>query len=565
MKKLSLLLLLLLVTVGASAQVSNNYWNIRLQIDALRLPPPPIDYNPEYLDINGDGKPDVIKSITRDSIPILWLDDDGNMKEGDLEGDLINDCLLIDTNKDGIYERVIKYADLNDDGKADLQLWAEYPDGDPSYTGTPHYMVLFDSDQDGIFNDINWNLFHIGSWDRYGISAYHTDYSGEGIFTKTHTSTDKIADLRFFWENPFYLFDPDNDGLTEMSIRIVDSQGAFSEFPSGTCTEAYFSVDLDNNNNPRINDFDYDMSLKFLGQGFNYTNQTYPLKNMRGLPEADTFFIDPRLRQLTEFVFPSRDSVFNDIFHVARWDSIYFAFDEDNDCGKWERADFYAPKDPFLINQPNAIDNAGTDAAGDRTEFDLDNSGNGQLYIGRFDGRIHLYGANWGVWRLDQNATYYHGFNRSWLNINPEKFATVKYTDSDNNGFIDRIEYDIDGDFSFETVISLIELGISDVCDTINISSYTYDNYKALFDGVATNLWNNAITAQMVAEKYGIQLNWYNRFRTPLTLWENYDFGYWLQYYIYNDLLYKFSRDNDSDMINRLTVAYYSSDWGSLL
>lgn len=106
---------------------SSDYWNRQLQIGSFRLPPLPTGFVPEYLDLNGDGKPDAIRSVTRDDIPVLWLDDDGDMREGDLEGDLDNDCLLIDRDKDGVYDLVVKYADLDGDGRADLQLIAEYP------------------------------------------------------------------------------------------------------------------------------------------------------------------------------------------------------------------------------------------------------------------------------------------------------------------------------------------------------------------------------------------------------------------------------------------------------
>ena len=81
---------------------------------------------PEYLDLNGDGKR-MRSAASRGTIFLLWLDDDGDMREGDLEGDLDNDCLLIDRDKDGVYDLVVKYADLDGDGRADLQLIAEYP------------------------------------------------------------------------------------------------------------------------------------------------------------------------------------------------------------------------------------------------------------------------------------------------------------------------------------------------------------------------------------------------------------------------------------------------------
>ena len=102
MKKLLVLLTLVLTFFSAEAQENKDYWNNKLKIVSFRLPPPPAGYTPKIVDLNGDGKPDAIYSITRDSIPILWLDDDGDMKWDDWEGDTKNDCLLIDRNRDGI-------------------------------------------------------------------------------------------------------------------------------------------------------------------------------------------------------------------------------------------------------------------------------------------------------------------------------------------------------------------------------------------------------------------------------------------------------------------------------
>ncbi|MEZ4908043.1 MAG: hypothetical protein R2771_10505 [Saprospiraceae bacterium] len=33
----------------------------------------------------------------------MWIDDDDDMKYGDIEGDMDNDCLMIDINGDGKY------------------------------------------------------------------------------------------------------------------------------------------------------------------------------------------------------------------------------------------------------------------------------------------------------------------------------------------------------------------------------------------------------------------------------------------------------------------------------
>ena len=58
-------------------------------------------------------------------------------------------------------------------------------------------------------------------------------------------------------------------------------------------------------------------------------------------------------------------------------------------------------------------DNAQSDPVGDRGEWDLDNSGKGNLYISPLDGKIHLFGAEKGFWRIDQNAFYYQGMGES--------------------------------------------------------------------------------------------------------------------------------------------------------
>ena len=93
MKKIILLAAFLLPALAAPAQ---SYWNQRLKIIPFRAP---VGENPEFMDLNGDGRQDAVKSYIAGGVPILWLDDDGNMKEGALEGDTVNDCLLVDRDK----------------------------------------------------------------------------------------------------------------------------------------------------------------------------------------------------------------------------------------------------------------------------------------------------------------------------------------------------------------------------------------------------------------------------------------------------------------------------------
>ena len=76
---------LLLLAVPATGQ-EKSFWNANIPLLSYRIPPAPAGYRPEFLDLNGDGKQDAVKTVTRDDIPVLWLDDDGNMKEGTRKG-----------------------------------------------------------------------------------------------------------------------------------------------------------------------------------------------------------------------------------------------------------------------------------------------------------------------------------------------------------------------------------------------------------------------------------------------------------------------------------------------
>lgn len=337
-------------------------------------------------------------------------------------------------------------------------------------------------------------------------------------------------------------------------------------------------IDMDNDNCPG-NDFDFDMTLHYSSKNaFEYHSEVFPLKNMRGLPEADRFFPDPRVRELTELIFPSRKNAFNYAWN-GKWDSARFAWDEDDDCGRWERVELYEDRDAFKVgSKQGGVDNHNqADFAGDRGEWDSDFSGGGDIYIGGFDGRIHLYGAERGVWRIDQNTHYFQGWDRRFQNVAPEKFATVEYLDTDNNGFFDTFRYDLDGDCSYETTVSLKELGISDVCKEIDVSGMKYKDYTNLFRKVSSGLWKGAEDALKVAAKYDVSPFWYGKMMNPSTLRERYNDGWWLQFYIFKDIEYRImqkyamlstegkSVKEAEDELRSLYRAYYSRNWKSLL
>ena len=574
--------LLIALSICAMGQ-PQNYWNTNLPLNSYRLPPGPVGTPVKLTDLDKDGDPDMLETLTINNIPVRWIDDDDDMKWTDTEGDTDSDCLMIDRDKNGKYgsynDLVIDWNDTNNDGKADMQVVADYVAKDKAAWGPGHYMWVLDTDMDNVFNYIDWDTFELRCWIHNGQSDFFEDYHGKSAFLKMHTTTDKMNDVRLNWENPFLFYDPDNDGLTEMAIRLCDSPPIINDKSltntpeniklSGKIDWASMSFDLDNDNSPQ-NEFDLDMTIHFRGGGFDYMDQVHKFKNMRGLPAADTMFMDPRWRQISELIYPDHESAWNLIHNRGKWKSCYFTFDEDDDCARWERVELYEPNNLFKIGaSKGGIDNnPQADAAGDRGEWDMDNSGKGNLYVGKFDGRIHLYGAEWGAWRIDPNAFSYQaigglydGYGPGRTQVEPKVFSTIKYADTNKNGFIDELSFDLDGDTLFEHTVSLLKLGLDDKEEILKTEGLKYSDLVALNTSVSEKMWANALEASAIAEKAGLNLSWYSLLRSPKSLQQKYSYGYWLQFYIYRDLMDLGLRKQNKEFLNNLDKAYFSGNW----
>lgn len=123
----------------------------------------------------------------------------------------------------------------------------------------------------------------------------------------------------------------------------------------------------------------------------------------------------------------------------------------------------------------------------------------------------------------------------------------------------------MDGDQVFETIVSLKNLGINDVCELIDTSTFKYENFTDLMCKMAHDMWSNALLACKVAEKYGVNTFWYAKLKQAASIRKKYDNGYWLQYYLYKDLEYLFLRKQDKYSLDKLNSAYYAGNWNLLL
>lgn len=574
------------------------YWNTNTKLTPFRLPLVTDKSSIDYLDLTNDGKPNAIRAFLNDSIPILWIDDDGTMQMGDTEGDQVNDCLLIDLNRDGLFagpgDLCIDWADTNNDGVADVQLIVSNGPLHRRYNfdWSADYMYIVDfGEKDKIKNFVNWRDFALRCWELNGTSNFFSDYHGNTLFLKMHGSSYRIGDLRYSWENPFIFYDMDQDKLSEMTIRLVD-QPLFRPQPgqpkekrfdkidkehdvlfSHQITWAAFSWDVDNDNGQH-NEFDMDLSIRFTGPGFDYSDQRHPMNNLRGLPASDKLLYDARWRQTQELIYPDEKSAKELVFSRGKWDMCWLVFDEDDDCNRWERVEFYEPLSLFKVGMRNGglDNNPQADAIGDRGEWDMDNSGHGNLYLAPWDGRIHLYGAEWGAWRIDPGASIYQGYGGLYspqkgnrLIKEPQSWATVRYEDTDGNGFFDQIEYDLNGDTLFEERVSLIALGIDDKASVIALSSSEYGDLTDLFARATEGIWNRAQQALQVAQLLKLNTDWYAFWQQPRSLHERYEYGYWLNFYIYKDLRQQAEINSQPQLVIALDKAYYGGDWSRLL
>lgn len=118
----------------------------------------------------------------------------------------------------------------------------------------------------------------------------------------------------------------------------------------------------------------------------------------------------------------------------------------------------------------------------------------------------------------------------------PEKFATIKYEDTDNNGFFDTIRSDLDGDNVFEDSVSFKALGIDDKQTVFSGESMTQLKAQERFKSLTEAVWQRAQQVITLSVKMGLPTEWYNFYKKPRSLHQKYEYGFWLNFYIYDDL-----------------------------
>lgn len=555
------------------------------------------------LDINNDGKPDIIERWWNGK-RVRWLDENGDMLPTDTRGDQVGDVMQIDKNDDGIYDSVldinIKWADNDGDGRADMQAFAtqgrEWSNGNWNPANS-HWMVFIDVEKDGVLGWLDWTRFDFDNdnWGYTGLTDWLPDYNGDAVFLKVHRPPQSLADPRLNWENPFAFFDLDKDGASEMAIRWLDPVPPLDKDVttlSGVLNEAFATFDVDNDST-KGNETDYDMSLRGAGgPGIPYRQFVHKYPALKGNPKFDQCFQWQNWRRIDELIYMPHEKSFDNFF-TARWGSMYFVFDEDDDDHRWERVEMYYPMHGF--GGPKEIDLYSTkkwrrsnyaelamaapnerpgisghpqaDSLGDRGEFDEDNSGGGKLYVGVFDRKLHLAGAEWGAWTVDKNGEF-HGGNKtpSPRPIAPRVEEVVKYTDTDNNGFLDTVEYDYDGDRAIDFRVSLLDYRSAtnphpDVVQLFDIHKAGWTGLNELFTRISNQSFQEALTVYRAAWRRGLTTPEIDLLASASAIGERYDHGYWLKEKIFREIRARLRASKQNQLEKDLARLYYTGQF----
>jgi hypothetical protein len=521
-------------------------------------------------DLDKDGDPDVLEAWLNGK-RTRWFDENDNMRDTDALGDRQGDSIQIDRDNDGYYDGPsdinLAYIDDDSNGRPELEVVAMNPTTTQTTirSSASHYMIFEDVDGDGVFGCLNWQTYEFDCW---GVDEkdpnFKPDYNGNSIFLKEHAPAWSLVDPRYNWENPFVFYDWDNDGCTEQAVRYCDTKQQIDDNKTsetfkydGLVDEVFTSWDLDNDTGHH-NELDYDMTIRMSGgEKLNYNGFIQQHPKLKAPDWVLPFMRYSNWRQIDQLIYVPHQAAIDEMFR-PKWENCWLTFDEDDDDHRWERCELYYPSrngkksDPYVVTKwgdrnstPGISSHPQADTLGDRGEWDEDFSGKHQMYVGRWDNKIHLYGAEWGAWTVDRGGKYWAGAGPNRGNSIPEKAPevgeVVQYADRNNNGYIDEITYDYDGDRKIDLTVNLLELGGADA-DKVELFDPAKEKWQGLsrrYKAMVHQSWQDAVTIYHAAWKRGMTDGEMEDLSVASSVGEKYDKAYWLRETVFRRLYKK--------------------------
>ena len=343
-----------------------------------------------------------------------------------------DNCGRLDSTGDWYY----KVIDINGDGKPEAEYFNPFPETIvwPPSPFSSKLHINFNGEPDMSYLD--WRKLYYEDEQRYLEGGkYIMNVHGNGMFMNSYRE-----DTLNSWENPIAWYDFDCNGRTNMVMRVADThpeetghRGDIGEFEiafelnNGTSSKKLHSLDM------QLTFYNYD------GAGFDYRKYTDRIPGIEGMKDAEFLsenIAKTRLQILRNHV-PYMDGYTLGMEYPG-WKGVWLLFDEDDDDCRWEEM--------FAAHEPEIGARGYSDRIGDRFEQDSDYKGKGKLYVGKFDGRIHLYHAETALWDVDYLGLYKGSMDRKGTAEGPEppvglRYPRVRYIDTNGNGFIDTITY----------------------------------------------------------------------------------------------------------------------------
>ena len=547
------------------------------------------------IDLDGDGKSDMLERWWNGK-RVRWLDESGTMRPDDERGNMTNCVQQVDMDGDGYYDGPedmnIKWCDTGGDGVPDVQAFSINPKnwGGKKPTGDPTWMIFVNHDKHGVLGWVdwsNWQFFNSNCYDYTGTCNWLPNYHGNCDFVKTHAPSWSLTDPRLNWENPFSFYDETGDGVSKMTLRWcapIGGKDGVTEIPPKV-NMAQLSYDLDGNSGYG-NETSYDMSLMCQGAEIDISDMIQKLPHFKGNPKFDSCFQHNEWRRIDEIKRMDRDKGYG-LFFSTPWKQISMVFDEDADDHRWERVELMwptvnnkpdgRPTDLYsTANNTRASLNKGikpglcandqSDSLGDRGEFDLDGSGHAQLYVGAFDRKLHLYGAEWGAWSVDKNAEFHGGKHTpSPKPVAPKVGELVKYTDTDGDGFIDTIEYDYTGSGKPEFKVCLLNYkkdgSDPQKADLIDPAKLGWKGMHEMFNKLAQDSWLEAMEIYRAAWKRGLTTAEMDRQARASSMRQRHMNAYWIKEGVFRELRKRVEEKMEQSPSEREKLTQYLKDY----
>jgi hypothetical protein len=529
-----------------------------------------------YNDLNNDGIPDTLLTVWNEKT-IVFISDDGKLpwpakdEKRDwnkyfnkafnvdqkppamwnkIRNNWGNYTILVDRDNCGRFDSredfYYKVLDLNGDGAPEAEYFMLYEKWGQWFN---KLHINFNGERDMSHLDFK-NFRYPDEMAYLPGGKYIINVHGNGLFVNAFTSksSDKVKNG---FEVPIAWYDFDFDGRTNMMMRGGDNSHTCSDLIpkgkgySGEVNDFEIAFELNGNTSPdKFHSLDMQLVFyQYKERGLNYQKYIDHIQLLKGLKEAA--FLSEKLLSLRQE--PVRHSLpYMDGYKIATefkgWQGVWLIFDEDDDDNRWD--EIFSRYDPAEIWHKYA------DRIGDRTEIDLDYGGKGTLYIGKFDGRIHLYHAEKAIWDIDYLGLYKGSEDRKNTPEGPEppvglRYSRICYYDKSGNGFIDTIEYSTaeygreDKTKKIQREISLSDFSegktVYDVCDLIDIrgkakpngwriktwngkplgpkdfkgtpNKEIYDKMIALYIKVSNDMWRNAQKLYQTARKHKLNVS----------------------------------------------------------